>query len=88
MATKATEDYPSPKPKKVSEEAANSGWFCQFHNRPGHDTNECRHLRNLIEELIRKNRLQEYVKRSSDTESTQGQQIHPSQDGRTLANGS
>ena len=88
MATKDAEGYPSPKPVKVSEEAANSGRFCRFHNRPGHDTNECRHLRNLVEELIRKNRLQEYVKRSADAEPTQGQQTRPTQDGRTPASDS
>ncbi|PIN10856.1 hypothetical protein CDL12_16548 [Handroanthus impetiginosus] len=35
--------------------------FCQFHNDYGHDTDECAHLRNEIEKLIKKVYLREFV---------------------------
>ncbi|KAL0402081.1 UNVERIFIED_CONTAM: hypothetical protein Slati_4238000 [Sesamum latifolium] len=35
--------------------------FCRFHNDYGHNTEECRHLKNEIERLIQNGYLQEYV---------------------------
>ncbi|KAL0445999.1 UNVERIFIED_CONTAM: hypothetical protein Slati_1727800 [Sesamum latifolium] len=35
--------------------------FCRFHNDYGHTTEECRHLKNEIERLIRNGYPQEYV---------------------------
>ncbi|KAL0401561.1 UNVERIFIED_CONTAM: hypothetical protein Slati_4186000 [Sesamum latifolium] len=35
--------------------------FCRFHNNYGHNTEECRHLKNEIERLIQNRYLQEYV---------------------------
>ncbi|XP_012836532.1 PREDICTED: uncharacterized protein LOC105957150 [Erythranthe guttata] len=38
------------------------GSFCRFHNDYGHTTNECQHLRDEIERLIRAKNLPEFVK--------------------------
>ena len=57
FATKDAVEYPKPSEMRVSKKAAQSGRFCRFHNQPGHDTNECRHLKSLIEELLRENKL-------------------------------
>ncbi|XP_012846942.1 PREDICTED: uncharacterized protein LOC105966912 [Erythranthe guttata] len=38
------------------------GSFCRFHNDYGHTTNECQHLRDEIERLIRTKNLPEFVK--------------------------
>ena len=70
-----------------------NGRFCHFHNQPGHDTNECRHLMNLIEELLKQNKLQQYVKRNKNdpSSSTQGQILLAHQycsNERTAAQGS
>lgn len=62
LATKESVRYPDPPRLFMEKKAMNNGKFCRFHNQPGHDTNECRHLQGLIEELIRKNQLQQYVK--------------------------
>ncbi|PIM99045.1 hypothetical protein CDL12_28463 [Handroanthus impetiginosus] len=35
--------------------------FCQFHNDYGHDTDECAHLKNEIEKLIKKGYLREFI---------------------------
>lgn len=50
LAAKDTKDYPQPKPLKVNDSNISSGRFCRFHNQPGHNTNECRHLKSLVEE--------------------------------------
>jgi hypothetical protein len=73
LATKDTFDYPKPPELKVGKNAMRNGRFCQFHNQPGHNTNECRHLRNLIEELLRQNKLQQYVKRDRNDPSSSNQ---------------
>lgn len=37
--------------------------YCRFHKDPGHYTNQCRDLKEQIEELIQKGKLQKFVKR-------------------------
>ena len=74
-------EYPKPPVLKLGKNAVQNGRFCRFHNQPGHDTNECRHLKSLIKELLRENKLQQYVKRNRNNpaSSTEGQQLpaHP-----------
>ena len=50
-ATKGTIAYPVPERMQVKDAAMKSGKFCQFHDQLGHSTNECRHLRSLVERL-------------------------------------
>ena len=83
FATKDVVEYPEPPKIKLGKNFVPNGRFCRFHNQPGHDTNECLHLKNLIEELLRENKLQQYVKRNrgDPASSTQGQQLPARQSG-------
>ncbi|XP_077248079.1 uncharacterized protein LOC143887787 [Tasmannia lanceolata] len=40
--------------------------YCRFHRGHGHDTDECRHLKDEIELLINRGYLKKYVKNSDD----------------------
>ena len=62
LATQDEVKYRRPPYKKESDNAIKSEKFCSFHESHGHDTNECHHLRDLIEEHIRRKRLERYVK--------------------------
>jgi len=51
-----------------------SGKYSRFHESHGHDTNECHHLKDLIEEHIRRRRLERFVQKdpSSLPQRTEG----------------
>ena len=76
FATKDDVNYPTPPKMRVGSKMEKSGRLCRFHNQPDHDTNECRQLKEVIEQLLKKNKLQQYVKRNRNApaSSTQGQQ--------------
>ncbi|XP_012851655.1 PREDICTED: uncharacterized protein LOC105971353 [Erythranthe guttata] len=46
---------------EVPRKPANAGPYCKFHNEHGHSTDECQHLRDEIERLIRTKNLSEFV---------------------------
>ena len=52
------------KPLNSSPSARNKK-YCRFHRDHGHHTNECRDLKEQIEELIQKGKLQKFVKKDA-----------------------
>ncbi|GAV79090.1 LOW QUALITY PROTEIN: hypothetical protein CFOL_v3_22555, partial [Cephalotus follicularis] len=54
-------------PEKLRSPAENKNVekYCRYHRDHGHDTEECRQLKNQIEDLIRKGHLRKYVVRYS-----------------------
>ncbi|XP_030941986.1 uncharacterized protein LOC115967013 [Quercus lobata] len=52
-----------PKPLHSSPNVRDKNKYCRFHRDHGHNTEDCRDLKEQIEELIRKGKLQKYVKK-------------------------
>ena len=52
-----------PRPLYSSLNVHDKNKYCQFHKDHGHNTEDCRDLKEQIEELIRKGKLQKYVKK-------------------------
>lgn len=66
LATQNTELYRKPAPMESTEKERKSCKFFIFHETHNHSTNECMHLGNMIEDLIRKKKLQQYMKAPQD----------------------
>ncbi|XP_012835337.1 PREDICTED: uncharacterized protein LOC105956061 [Erythranthe guttata] len=77
----AIENHPKLKwPRTYSEVPKRNpvaGSFCRFHNDYGHTTNECQHLRDEIERLIRAKNLPEFVKPGQPPASTPAPRTRP-----------
>ncbi|GAV61374.1 hypothetical protein CFOL_v3_04901, partial [Cephalotus follicularis] len=54
-----------PERLRTSAENRNMEKYCRYHRDHGHDTEECRQLKNQIEDLIRKGHLRKYVDRDA-----------------------
>ncbi|GAV73298.1 hypothetical protein CFOL_v3_16784, partial [Cephalotus follicularis] len=54
-------------PEKMRAPAENKSMekYCRYHRDHGHDTEECRQLKNQIEDLIRKGHLRKYIDRDA-----------------------
>ena len=52
-----------PRPLYLSPHVRDKNKYCRFHKDHGHYTKDCRDLKEQIEELIRKGKLQKYVKK-------------------------
>ncbi|XP_023897041.1 uncharacterized protein LOC112008911 [Quercus suber] len=52
-----------PRPLHSSPNICDKNKYCRFHKDHGHYTEDCRDLKEQIEELIRKGKLQRYVKK-------------------------
>ena len=46
----------------------NQSLYCQYHQEQGHTTEDCRTLRNHLEQLVKKGRLQQFVYRPNGQE--------------------
>ena len=53
-----------PRPLHSSPNVCDKKKYCRFHKNHGHNTEDCRDLKEQVEELIRKGRLQKYVKKN------------------------
>ena len=63
-------DEPSlkwPRPLQSPPDVRDKRKYCRFHKDHGHYTEDCRDLKEQIEELIRKGKLQQYVKKGDPT---------------------
>ena len=63
-------DEPSlkwPRPLHLSPNMRDKRKYCRFHKDYGHYTEECRDLKEQIEELIQRGKLQQYVKKGDST---------------------
>ena len=70
-----------PRPLHSSPHARDKNKYCRFHKDHGHYTEDCRDLKEQIEELIRKRKLQKYVKKgeySNFKGGSKGQRDFPS----------
>ncbi|XP_030963635.1 uncharacterized protein LOC115984764 [Quercus lobata] len=52
-----------PRPLHSSPNVRDKNKYCRFHKDHGHNTEDCKDLKEQIEELIRKGKLQKYVKK-------------------------
>ena len=70
-------DEPSlkwPRPLQSSPNMRDKRKYCRFHKDHGHYTKDCRDLKEQIEELIWRGKLQQYVKKGDSTKySKKGQ---------------
>ena len=53
-----------PKPISTPVEKRDKNKYCRFHQDHGHRTDECRHLKDQVETLIRQGKLQKYVRKT------------------------
>ncbi|GAV79063.1 hypothetical protein CFOL_v3_22528, partial [Cephalotus follicularis] len=69
-----------PAPLRSSLEKRDSDKYFWYHRDHGHDTEECRHLKNQIEDLIRKGHLRKYVDRDASQERKERREKSPQQE--------
>ncbi|KAI3461303.1 hypothetical protein Pfo_017966 [Paulownia fortunei] len=68
-----------PRPLKESSRRAKSDKYCRFHRDRGHTTEECFHLKQEIERLIRKGYLTEFVEKANSNRRDQRRRNAPRQ---------
>ena len=57
-----------PKPLSLSSRKRDLKKYCRFHKDHGHYTDECRDLKEQIEELILRGKLQKFVKKDHQSQ--------------------
>ena len=58
--------------------------YCRFHKDHGHYTEDCKDLKEQIEELIRRGKLQQYVKKGDSAKYGQKGQQGASEETKTI----
>ena len=51
-----------PKPLRTDPEKRNKSLYCRFHKDTRHDTDDCRQLKDEVEFLIRRGKLNKFTK--------------------------
>ncbi|RRT43276.1 hypothetical protein B296_00024051 [Ensete ventricosum] len=64
---------------KTRPEERDRGGYCRFHREYGHDTKECRDLKNQIEDLIRQGHLDHYVQRRMEHPDRRSKRDRPTE---------
>ncbi|GAV82764.1 hypothetical protein CFOL_v3_26215, partial [Cephalotus follicularis] len=64
---------------RSTPEKRDSDKYYRYHRDHGHDTQECNHLKNQIEDLIRKGHLRKYVDRDAPQERREHREEAPQQ---------
>lgn len=62
LQTCNTGQYKKTASKPLSEKQIQTGKFYRFHDCYDHNTNECRHLWDIIKKLIRDRKLEQFVR--------------------------
>jgi len=57
------------KPISTPIERKDKSKYCRFHQDHKHRTDECRHLKDQVETLIRQGKLQKYVRKTEPTDT-------------------
>ena len=65
-----------PRPLHSSPNVPDKKKYCRFHKNHGHYIEDCRGLKEQIEELIRKGKLQKYVKKGESSKSRDDNKNH------------
>ena len=58
-----------PRPLHSSPNVCDKNKYCRFHKDHGHNTEDCRDLKEQVKELIRKGKLQKYMKKNEYNKS-------------------
>ena len=64
----------------------NRNKFCKYHRDIGHDTNDCFDLQNIVEDLIRRGYLKEFLKKIAGEEGQQAQEAATGSGGMNIVN--
>ncbi|XP_074346372.1 uncharacterized protein LOC141685150 [Apium graveolens] len=62
MEIEKDKDFKWPKPLRGDPEKRNKSRYCRYHKDVGHDTNDCRQIRDEIEYLIRRGKFGRFTK--------------------------
>ncbi|GAV58204.1 LOW QUALITY PROTEIN: hypothetical protein CFOL_v3_01738, partial [Cephalotus follicularis] len=68
-----------PEPMRSSAKKRDTEKYYRYHRDHGHDTKECKHLKNQIEDLICKGHLCKYVDRNAPQERKESREEAPQQ---------
>ncbi|GAV75884.1 hypothetical protein CFOL_v3_19360, partial [Cephalotus follicularis] len=68
-----------PAPLRSAPEKRDSDKYCRYHRDHGHDTEEYKHLKNQIEDLVRKGHLRKYIDRNVSQERRKCREKAPQQ---------